>query len=72
MFYGVILGILILLKKIQEELNKLTKKKKKKKNAEKLNYDRTEFPMKEKDFDKIDVKNNICIIMFGYEKLCFS
>ena len=30
--------------------------------AEKL-----EFPVQEKDFDKIEVKNNICINVFGYE-----
>ena len=38
-----------------------------KKNAEKLNYDGIEFPMQEKDFNKIEVKSNICINMFGYE-----
>ena len=26
-----------------------------------------EFPVQEKDFDKIEVKNNICINVFGYE-----
>ena len=26
-----------------------------------LDYDGIEFPMQEKDFDKIEVKNNICI-----------
>ena len=32
-----------------------------------------EFPVQEKDFDKIEVKNNICINVFGYEnKLVFS
>ena len=35
--------------------------------AEKLNYDGIEFPVKEKDFNKIEVKNNICINVFGYE-----
>ena len=25
------------------------------------------FPMQEKDFTKIEVKNNICINVFGYE-----
>ena len=35
--------------------------------AEKLNYDGTEFPVQEKDFKKIEVKNNICINVFGYE-----
>ena len=32
-----------------------------------LDYDRIEFPMQEKDFSKIEVKNNICINVFGYE-----
>ena len=26
-----------------------------------------EFPVQEKDFNKIEVKNNKCINMFGYE-----
>ena len=26
-----------------------------------LNYDRIEFPVEEKDFEKIEVQNNICI-----------
>ena len=55
--------ILILQKNIQKELKKLTKKK----NAEKLDYDEIEFPVQEKDFNKIEVKNNICINVFGYE-----
>ena len=42
-------------------------KKTDKKNAEKLDYDEIEFPVKEKDFSKIEVKNNICIDVFGYE-----
>ena len=54
------LDILILQKIIQKELKKLTISKK-------LNYDEIEFPMKEKDFNKIEVKNNICINVFGYE-----
>ena len=32
-----------------------------------LDYDGIEFPVQEKDFDKIEVKNNICINVFGYE-----
>ena len=32
-----------------------------------LDYDEIEFPMQEKDFSKIEVKNNICINVFGYE-----
>ena len=35
--------------------------------AKKFNYDGIEFPLKEKDFDKIETKNNICINVFGYE-----
>ena len=42
-------------------------KKTDKKIAEKLDYDRIEFPVQEKDFGKIEVKNNICINVFGYE-----
>ena len=42
-------------------------KKTDKKIAEKLDYDRIEFPVQEKDFNKIEVKNNICINMFSYE-----
>ena len=38
-----------------------------KKIAEKLNYDGIEFPVQEKDFDKIEVKNHICINVIGYE-----
>ena len=38
-----------------------------KKIAEELNYDGIEFPVQEKDFNKIEVKNNICINVFGYE-----
>ena len=42
-------------------------KKNNKKFAEELNYDGIEFPVQEKDFNKIEVKNNICINVFGYE-----
>ena len=42
-------------------------KKTDKKIAEKLDYDGIEFPVQEKDFNKIEVKNNICINVFGYE-----
>ena len=46
--------------------------KKDKKNAEELNCDRIEFPVQEKDLNKIEVKHNICINVFGYEnKLVF-
>ena len=47
-------------------------KKTDKKIAEKLDYDGIEFPVQEKDFRKIEVKNNTCINVFGYEnKLVF-
>ena len=36
-------------------------KKTDKKIAGKLDYDGIEFPMQQKDFNKIEVKNNICI-----------
>ena len=42
-------------------------KKTENKIAKKLDYDRIEFPVQEKDFNKIQVKNNICINVFGYE-----
>ena len=38
-----------------------------KKIAEELNYDEIEFPVQEKDFNKIEAKINICINVFGYE-----
>ena len=41
-------------------------KKTDKKISEELNYDKIEFPVQE-DFNKIEVKNNICINVFGYE-----
>ena len=54
-----------------EHLNKRIKTTDKK-IAEKLDSDETEFPVKEKDFNKIEVKNNICINLFCYEnKLVF-
>ena len=38
-----------------------------------LNYGEIEFPVKEKDFEKIEVQNNICINIFSYEnELVFS
>ena len=64
-FYGVMLGILILQKNIQEELRKLIKDLL-------VILIMMEFPVKEKDFDKIEVQNNISINVFGYEnKLVF-
>ena len=48
-------------------------KKTDKKIAEALDYDGIEFPVQEKDFNKIEVKNNICINVFDYEdKLVFQ
>ena len=38
-----------------------------KKIAEKVDYDEIEFPVQEKDFNKIEVKNNIYINVLGYE-----
>ena len=61
MFSLCFLGILIFQKSIQKEFKKL------KKIAEKLDYDGVEFPVQEKDFSKIEVKNNIYINVFGYE-----
>ena len=44
-----------------------------KKLANNLNYDGVRFPVREKDFSKIEKKNNICINVFCYEnKLIFS
>ena len=61
------LDILDLQKNIQKELKKL-----KKKIAEKVDYDGIEFSVQEKDFNKIEVKNNICINVFDFEnKLVF-
>ena len=61
------LDILVLQKNIQKELKKL-----KKKIAEKVDYDGIEFSVQEKDFNKIEVKNNICINVFDFEnKLVF-
>ena len=42
-------------------------KKTDRKMAEGLNYDEIELPVQEKDFNKIEVKNNVCINVFGYE-----
>ena len=61
-FCGFMLDILILQKNIQNGLEKLTKK-----IAEKLDYDGTGFPVQEKHFNKSEVKNNICINVFGYK-----
>ena len=47
-------------------------KKNDKRLASNLNYEGIVFPVKEKDFEKIEVQNNICVNVFGYEdKLVF-
>ena len=73
------LGILILQKNIQKELEKVDKKLVKhitnpkeimqegKELISDLDYDEIEFPVQEKDFSNIEVRNNICINVFGYE-----
>ena len=38
-----------------------------KKFANDLNYDKIGFPVQEKDFSKIETKNNICINVLCYE-----
>ena len=43
-----------------------------KKIAGKFDYDGIEFRMQEKDFNKIEAKNNICINVFGYENEFFQ
>ena len=49
---------------------KITKKKKKIVND--VDYDGIEIPVREENFNKIVVKNNICINVFCYEnKLTF-
>ena len=42
-------------------------KKTDKRIASNLNYEGIEFPVQEKDFSKIEVQNDICINVFGYE-----
>ena len=37
-----------------------------KKTAEKLDFDGIKYPVQEKEFNKIEVKNNICINVFGH------
>ena len=38
-----------------------------------LNYDKIEFPVQEKDFNKIEMMNNVCINVFAYQnELVFS
>ena len=47
-------------------------KKLDKKVAGKLDYDGIEFPVQGIDFNKIEVKNNICINVLGYESKLVS
>ena len=51
---------------IQKELKKTDKK-----IAEELDYDGMEFPIQEKDFNKIE-KKNICMNVFGYKNRLVS
>ena len=55
------LGILIL----EKFITWITKEDKKPANY--LDYDGIEFPVQEKDFSKIETKNNICVNVFGYK-----
>ena len=49
---------------------KITKEDKKLAND--LDYDGTDSPVQEKDFSKIEIKNNICINVFCYENRLFQ
>ena len=54
-------------KKHPERIKKIDKQ-----IVKQLNYDRIEFPVQEKDFNKIEMMNNVCIKVFAYEnKLVF-
>ena len=56
---------------LKEHPERITKTDKK--IVEKLDYDGIEFPVQEKDFNKIEMMNYICINMFGYgNKLGFQ
>ena len=61
-FYGVMLDMLILQKNNPKGLKKTDRR-----IASNLNYEANEFPVPEKDFKKIEVQNNICINVLGYE-----
>ena len=50
------------LKEHPERITKIDKK-----IACSLNYDEIKFPVEEQDFKKIEVQNNICTNVFGYE-----
>ena len=45
----------------------MQKKEEDKKLISDLDYNGIEFPMQERDFDKIQAESNICINVFGYE-----
>ena len=60
--FSVMLGILILSKYMQKELQK-----KYKELANDRDYDEIGFRVEEKDFSKIETKTNICINVFNYE-----
>ena len=78
------LAILILQKNIQKELEKLIKnllsilliqkklQKKIKSSLVIVIMMELSFPVQEKDFSKIEVKNNICIKVFGYKDEFFQ
>ena len=55
---------------VKMDPEKITREKKKILNN--LNYDEIKFPVREKNFSKIEIKNTICINVFYYEnKLTF-
>ena len=39
--------------------------------ANKLNYDGIQFSVQEKDFKKVEVQNNVCVNVLGYENKLF-
>ena len=61
-FYGLMSDTLILPKIHPGRILKNNKKV-----AKKLNYDGIKFSVEEKIFNKVEIKNNICINVFGYE-----
>ena len=52
-----LLSTLLIQKKLQKKIKFISD----------LDYDGIESPLQEKDFSKIEVKNNTCINVFGYE-----
>ena len=60
-FYGFMLDI----NSLNEHPERITKIDRE--LASNLNYDEIKFPVEEKDFEKIEVQNNICVNVFGYE-----